>query len=216
MFVFHQIITQNGKSQQSNLRSDHETNRNSSSWINDFTSRNEWLCVVDDTYVNDNFNLYGLSESIPDYSNALKVVRDQYSDSPGQTLRKRSQTLYGLMHARYILTFTGVKEMQPKYERQLFGTCPRVACNDQPLLPIGLKPTPGDPVKLYCPCCQDIYDSDSQLDGAYFGPYFPHFFLQAIKTETKVGTKVPTTLSVFGIPVDQESLMNRSRHVHGP
>jgi casein kinase II subunit beta len=106
--------------------------------------------------------------------------------------------------------------MQPKYEVRLFGGCPRVACNNQALLPIGLDPVPGNAtVKGFCPCCQDVYDLDNPLDGAYFGPYFAHFFLQAEKCEMKLETKVPTPLSAFGVPIDDESpMMARSKLVH--
>ena len=35
-----------------------------------------------------------------------------------------------------------------------------------------------DYVKVYCPKCNDIYDTDrSKVDGAYFGRTFPHFLL---------------------------------------
>ena len=35
-----------------------------------------------------------------------------------------------------------------------------------------------DYVKVYCPKCNDIYDTDrSKVDGGYFGRTFPHFFL---------------------------------------
>jgi casein kinase II subunit beta len=214
MFVFNEIITQNAKA--GRVSAPHDPSTTSNDWVLDFTARHDWLCIVDDEYVNDNFNLYGLSSQVDDYHNALRVVRGQYAEAPTSILRKRAQIVYGLMHARYILTFRGAREMQPKYERQIFGTCPRIACNNQPLLPIGLDPTPGKAhVKGFCPCCQDVYDLDSKLDGAYFGPYFPHFFLQAVKSDVKVEAKVATILSAFGIPIDEDSGMaNRSRFVH--
>ena len=35
-------------------------------------------------------------------------------------------------------------------------------------------------VKLYCPCCEDVYlpKTCKDMDGAYFGSSFPHIFLQ--------------------------------------
>jgi casein kinase II subunit beta len=213
MFVFNEIISQNAKA--GRTAPPHDPNAACSDWVNDFVQRNNWLCLVDEAYVNDNFNLYGLSNQVDDYQNALRVVRGQFAE-PNAPLEKRAEDVYGLMHARYILTFQGARNMRSKYEMRLFGACPRIACNNQALLPIGLDPVPGKAnVRGFCPCCQDVYDLDTQLDGAYFGPYFAHFFLQAEKCEMKTEPKVSTPLSAFGVPIDDDSpIMSRSRFVH--
>jgi casein kinase II subunit beta len=187
----------------------------SSDWIRIFTSEHNWLCVLDDAYINDNFNHYGLSSVIEDYPTVLKVVRGQPPDgSLSRRLMKDAETLYGLMHARFLLTFPGIKLMQPKFESRLFGTCRRVGCNYQALLPIGLSPTPGEKsVKTFCPCCQDIYDTENELDGAYFGPYFPPLFVQMQRGLTSINPKILPRLSLFGLPIDPESPMNRCKYV---
>jgi casein kinase II subunit beta len=79
-----------------------------------------------------------------------------------------------------------------------FGVCPRVLCNAQPVLPVGPCCEVGkEYVHLYCPQCEDMYVSPVNkhksflffsffflililaIDGAAFGPSFPHiFFLQ--------------------------------------
>lgn len=46
--------------------------------------------------------------------------------------------LYGLMHARYILSFNGLEMMKNKYLRGIFGKCPRDLCDGQNCLPTGL------------------------------------------------------------------------------
>lgn len=66
-----------------------------------------------------------------------------------------------------------------KYKRAEFGRCPRVLCQSQPLLPVGLTDIPYEKsVKLYCGRCEDLYSPKSSrhgsIDGAYFGTTFPH------------------------------------------
>ena len=66
-----------------------------------------------------------------------------------------------------------------KYKRGDFGRCPRVLCQSQSLLPVGLTDLPYEKsVKLYCGRCEDIYSPKSSrhgsIDGAYFGTTFPH------------------------------------------
>lgn len=66
-----------------------------------------------------------------------------------------------------------------KYKKADFGRCPRVLCQSQPLLPVGLSDVPYEKsVKLYCGRCEDIYSPKSSrhgsIDGAYFGTSFPH------------------------------------------
>ena len=79
------------------------------------------------------------------------------------------------------MTTRGISEMTEKYLAGDFGCCPRVFCEKQAVLPLGLHDQPGkDTVKLYCPKCRDVYNPKSsrhyQLDGAFFGSGFPHMF----------------------------------------
>ncbi|OHT14742.1 Casein kinase II subunit beta [Tritrichomonas foetus] len=219
MFLFSKLIAKMQRNQHKHKHFDTDSEPNTTEWVSDHVSSRPWLCIVEDTYINDNFNLYGLSSTVNDYQNALKIIRGHYYDIPSSKshneLQQSAKTLYGLIHSRYLLTFAGVKEMQKKYEKGIYGYCPRVSCKNQPLLPIGLSPNPGEStVKTFCASCQDIYDADCELDGCYFGPYFPHFFIQALKDEVTFEKPEPTKLSIFGIPIDPNSPINRCQYVH--
>lgn len=83
-----------------------------------------------------------------------------------------SLSLISLCHFLHLLQLE-------KYKKADFGRCPRVLCQAQPLLPVGLSDIPYEKsVKLYCGRCEDIYSPKSSrhgsIDGAYFGTSFPH------------------------------------------
>lgn len=154
-----------------------------STWISWFCALkgNEFLCEVDEDYIHDKFNLTGLSELTPYYRYALDIILDLESESPPETqaLQEASESLYGLIHARYILTNRGIDQMIQKYQNGEFGNCPRALCKDQECLPIGLNDLPGEStVKMFCPTCEEVYfprlSRHFHLDGAYFGTTFPH------------------------------------------
>ena len=102
---------------------------------------------------------------VPYYDYALDMILD--SDAPNneilteqqhELVESAAEMLYGLIHVRYVLTSRGMSTMFEKYKQCEFGRCPRVLCNDQPALPVGLADTPRqNTVKIYCPRCGDIY-----------------------------------------------------------
>ncbi|XP_057971735.1 casein kinase II subunit beta-1-like [Malania oleifera] len=160
------------------------------SWISWFCNQkgNEFFCEVDDDYIQDDFNLFGLSSQIPYYDDALDLILDvetsnddMLTEEQNELVESAAEMLYGLIHARYILTGKGMSAMLDKYRNYDFGTCPKVQCSGQRCLPAGLFDVPRSCcVKIYCPKCEDIYEPRSksqEIDGAYFGTTFPHLFL---------------------------------------
>jgi len=158
----------------------------SNSWISWFLSSkgNEYFCEVEEEYILDRFNLTGLNTEVTHYAQALDLITDNLADDEIQdelrgTLDVQARLLYGLIHARWIVTARGLAKMLEKYKKADFGRCPRVLCQSQPLLPVGLTDVPYEKsVKLYCGRCEDIYSPKSSrhgsIDGAYFGTSFPH------------------------------------------
>ncbi|TYG43597.1 hypothetical protein ES288_D11G030800v1 [Gossypium darwinii] len=156
------------------------------SWISWFCNLrgNEFFCEVDVDYIQDDFNLCGLSSQVPYYDYALDLILDIESshEEQNELVESAAEMLYGLIHARFILTSKGMAAMLDKYKNYDFGRCPRVYCCGQPCLPVGQSDFPrSSTVKIFCPRCEDIYYPRSKyqgnIDGAYFGTTFPHLFL---------------------------------------
>ncbi|OWP01810.1 casein kinase II beta subunit [Marssonina coronariae] len=148
---------------------------------------NEYFCEIDEDYLTDRFNLTGLNTEVQYYQYALDLVTDVFDldcdDEMRETIEKSARHLYGLVHARYIVTTRGLAKMLEKYKKADFGKCPRVMCKSHPLLPMGQSDNPNvKAVKLYCAKCEDIYNPKSSrhsaIDGAYFGTSFHNIIFQ--------------------------------------
>lgn len=159
------------------------------SWIVWFSQLkgNEFFCEVEEEFIQDDFNLTGLSSQVTYYNYALDTILDvdipegELDDRQQEMVEFSAETLYGLIHARYILTARGLEAMRAKFMEGQFGRCPRVLCKGQHVLPAGSSDLPRcSIVKIFCPMCWDLFfprARNHDQDGAYWGTTFPHIFL---------------------------------------
>jgi casein kinase II subunit beta len=87
------------------------TSDEGTSWISWYCSLrgSEFFVEVDEAWIEDDFNLHGLSSVVPNYEYALDLILDrdsdvQFSEDQAEMIQASAEMLYGLIHARYILT----------------------------------------------------------------------------------------------------------------
>eukprot|EP01138_Halocafeteria_seosinensis_P014157 gb/GECG01014455.1/.p1 GENE.gb/GECG01014455.1/~~gb/GECG01014455.1/.p1 ORF type:complete len:304 (+),score=42.43 gb/GECG01014455.1/:1-912(+) len=168
-----------------------------------------FLCQVDLSFMEDNFNLYGLRQVIPHFSVALSMILDTVDDEEdiqASDYFTEAVTLYGLIHSRFILTARGMTAMTQKFENEEFGTCPRALCYDSPVLPVGFHDEPfKSAARVFCPRCRDAFKppiaSLAQLDGAFFGASFPHLLLMQKPHLAPQAPSIPYEPRVYGFKV---------------
>ncbi|KAI9015169.1 casein kinase II beta subunit [Gaertneriomyces semiglobifer] len=189
-----------------------EETEEGSYWVEEFLSEdgNEFFCEVDEDFILDRFNLTGLNSEVTHFALAFDVITDGLEEDLTPSIRneviRSARHLYGLIHARYIITARGFGKMEEMYRGAEFGRCPRFLCEGQAVLPVGLSDRPGlKCVHIYCPRCEDVYLPRSKrhqsVDGAYFGTSFPHLFFQVyqnLQPSKPVQRYIP---KVFGFKV---------------
>jgi len=149
---------------------------------------NQLLVRVDEDYIEDSFNLYGLNKVIPNFRDTVRLLLTTAEDAeicleddwigPGyQTLLD----LYGLIHARYLLTSAGMGKLRRKLTNGVYGTSPTHP--NERILPIGLS----DILRAGPPMGYNIDRGEvmpmptwgDRLDGAYFGTSAASMLLMA-------------------------------------
>jgi len=201
---------------------------------------NEYFCEIDEEYLTDRFNLTGLNTEVQYYQYALDLVTDVFDfdcdDDMRETIEKSARHLYGLVHARYIVTTRGLAKMVcpcipplhttkacwgivnatqlEKFKKSDFGKCPRVMCDSQPLLPMGQSDiSNSSPVKLYCARCEDTYNPKSSrhaaIDGAYFGTSFHNILFQVYPAMLPPKSQRRFEPRVFGFKVHAAAALAR-------
>ena len=106
--------------------SEYDLEEDEESWISWFCGLrgNEMLVEVPESFIRDRFNLTGLSHQVPFYERALLIVLEMEDEKEDtlESLREEHQVmieaaaemLYGLIHARFIVSTQGLSMMRRK------------------------------------------------------------------------------------------------------
>ena len=165
-------------------------------WIHWFCKLrgNEYFVAIDSDFIKNQENLIGIK--CEKYIKTLLGEKPSFSEL---TCRENIEELsdireiYGLIHKRFINTPLGLGLVREKFLDGIYGYCPRLLCNKQVMLPVGLsEDLRYSQVKVFCPLCQEVYKPrdifygyqtgkkiykfDSP-DGVFFGTSFPQTFL---------------------------------------
>jgi casein kinase II subunit beta len=167
--------------------------RTVSAWLESFFSepRSGLLVRIDDDFLANNFNSFGIKQSVPHFNAAYQLLRKggdvrsarvEAANVDPAVLSKEAEIIYGCLHARYLLTRPGQQLMMEKWKANAFEHCPRVLCRNVMCLPYGISEALGQhSVKFFCPGCNDVYLANQpafqDMDGAYFGPNWVHVFV---------------------------------------
>lgn len=171
----------------------------------------KFFVIVDHDYLMDNFNYFGLKKYFDRFPEAQVVIRGSYKPriEEDPDLLKQAIHLYGLIHARYLVTLDGIGDMKEKFSDGEFPKCPRYLCNGHSCLPYGTSEIYGEnTLKLFCPSCCDVYDMYiplyQNIDGAFFGPNYVHILKQRYRTVTPSKPLKELVPRVFGFKMSRQ------------
>ena len=109
-------------------------------------------------------------------------------------LNQDASDLYGLIHARFLMTKIGLAKLYNKFVNSVYGYCPWALCDKQKVLPVGLSDELRTSwVKVFCPKCEEVYIpkfKSINVDGAYFGTSVPHVFIKTFKNAIVLPPKI--------------------------
>ena len=164
-------------------------------WIHWFCKLrgNEFFVEVDEDFIKNEENLVGIN-----YKNSLKILLSQKSPKDTSLTPdlieelQEIREIYGYIHKRFINTPLGLGLVREKFINGAYGYCPRMLCNKQVVLPVGLsEDIRYSQVEVFCPMCQEVYKPIRDMygygdkkpfkfdlpDGIFFGTSFPQNFL---------------------------------------
>lgn len=148
-------------------------------WILRFMNEreNRYLEIIQDFFMNDGFNLFGLKEKVENFEEAYRAIKNMAKSK----ISEAEKITYLLLHQRYIFSKIGSDSILDRILNKEYGTCQRYGCENIPLIPNGISSEHGiHGSMVYCYNCCNMYEPKSslkKLDGCAWGPGFAHYLI---------------------------------------
>lgn len=171
-------------------------------WVGEFFKKKEntFLARIDDSFLEDSFNLVGLNKKIENLKRSYNAIIDRTNSHD----YIEESSLYYLLHQRYIYSMAGLQNILEKVMNKEYGTCSRLGCSTK-LIPIGESNEPRmSPTRLFCHVCECLYMPKGHikaLDGCAWGTSFPMFLLITFPYKFKTKKPIPFVPRLFGFRV---------------
>ncbi|KAJ2955483.1 hypothetical protein NQZ79_g8520 [Umbelopsis isabellina] len=183
-------------------------------WIDWFlnTKGNEYFCEVDEEYILDRFNLTGLNAEVQHYSQALDLITDnlveeEFDEDMRDQVEKSARHLYGLIHARFVITSRGLAKMNLDDARAFFATTNHFC---QWVLAMFLIAKRSNCIVQNART--SIVPKSSRhaaIDGAYYGTSFPHMLFQVYPNLMPQKSTERYIPRIFGFKVHEIAKVHR-------
>jgi hypothetical protein len=116
------------------------------------------------------------------------AAKFQITDTPWREFegitpfQERAIRLYGILHARFLLTMTALDQAREEYSRNKFSYCHQYSCKSVTYLRYGQSDELNESIlRLYYANCNKVYVADNSdfevIDGAFFRPWWIHLFI---------------------------------------
>ncbi|KAF9765063.1 Casein kinase II subunit beta [Nosema granulosis] len=171
-------------------------------WAGEFFKKKEntFLARIDDSFIEDSFNLVGLNKKVDNLKKSYNAIIDK---TKSQDYIEES-CLYYLLHQRYIYSMSGLEAILEKVMNKEYGTCSRLGCSAK-LIPVGESNEPRvSPTRLFCHVCSCLYMPKGPikaLDGCAWGTSFPMFLIITFPYKFKQKNNTPYVPRLFGFRV---------------
>ena len=143
--------------------------------------------------------LSGSSNKVPSYA--------------AEEIQRSVKVMHDIVHGRYIVSEDGLETVREKHVRGVYGKCPRLHCEENSLLPLGMDDVPSiSHTQCFCAKCRDVYRTPLHIsiDSVAFGSSLPHLFLEQYPDLCPTKPDLVYVPKIFGFKIHPSSPVLRA------
>lgn len=164
-----------------------------------------------DNMVVSHLNRHFRDHDLKYFKTCFKVLTGATSKVPANTaaeIHESVKVMHDMVHGRYIISAAGLESVRDKHSRGVYGRCPRLFCEEYPLLPVGMDDQSGVSLtQCFCAKCRDVYRAPSHVvvDSVAFGTSLPHVFLERYQDLCPSKPERAYTPKIYGFRIHPSS-----------